>query len=129
MLGLLDRVRVRLRDVALEDARAVGGRNALGVIEVLDREREAFQRAGGAVLVGLLRLLRLRARLLERQRDERAELRMLGGGVDDFDGRQFARGERRFELDGGLHARKSSSSALTRSGASSCIQWLTPSMR
>ena len=96
-----------LRDVALEDARPVGRRDALGVVEILDREREALQRAGGAVLVGLLGALgRLAGAVSSVSVDERAQLGVLGGGIDHFDGGQFARGERRSQLDGGLHAQE-----------------------
>ena len=95
-----------------------------------DPERVPGGSSGGsAVAVGLLGELRLLAGALERQRHERAELGVLGGGVDDLDGGHLTCGERRSQLDRSLHARKSSSSALTRSGASSCIQCPAPSMR
>jgi len=70
-----DQSRVGVRDVLGEDLRAVGGAQPGGVIEVLDGEREPFQRARLAARVRLLGGLGLAFGALEVERDEGAELR------------------------------------------------------
>jgi hypothetical protein len=87
-----------------EDARVPGGEDAARVVDVLEPERDAVQRAaGGASRDRALGRLRLLSRQVERARDERVRLPVVvldaaDERIDQLDGRERARGDQRREL-------------------------------
>ena len=92
---------VLLRDVAREDLRSRRRHDALLVIEILQRDRDAVQRAAVLTRVALaVREARRVERRLERRRDERAKVRIEGAdardrGDGELDARELARAKQR----------------------------------
>ena len=116
------------RNVVRQDLRSGGGANALGLVQVLDREGDAVQRTPPLALPEApLGLCGLGHRLLREQGDESVQLRIqrfdaLQAGAGELRGRQFARLEAAGGLgDGELHELVSLHAALALLPLNCCL--------